>query len=65
MLKTPPSPEPLLSVRDVAAVLGCARRTVERLRSAGKFPGPDVRVGKLPRWRPETLNRWIEAGGGQ
>lgn len=65
MLKTPPLLEPLLSVRDVAAVLGCTRRTVERLRSSGKFPGPDLRVGRMPRWRRETLTRWITEGGGK
>lgn len=63
MLKTPSVLEPLLSVSDVAAVLGCTRRTVERLRSSGNFPGPDLQVGKLPRWEPETVRAWIRAGG--
>ena len=55
--------EPLLSVRDVADALGCGRRTIERMRSAGKFPRPDLHVGKLPRWKRETLTRWIAEGG--
>ncbi len=61
--KPAPAVEPLLSKRDVAAALGCEIRTVERLASAGRFPRPDVRVGRLPRWKAETIRRWIDQGG--
>ncbi len=47
--------EPLLSVDAIAALLGCAPRTVERLRAAGTPPKPDLRVGSLPRWKAETV----------
>jgi hypothetical protein len=33
------------------------------MRSAGKLPRPDLHVGKLPRWKPESIRRWIEGGG--
>jgi predicted DNA-binding transcriptional regulator AlpA len=55
--------EALLSVADLALVLNASRRAVERMRAAGKLPRPDLRVGKLPRWKPETIREWIERGG--
>lgn len=48
---------------DIAELTGLNRRTLERLRSAGKFPPPDLRIGKRVLWRPETVRRWIEGGG--
>ncbi len=53
--------EPLLSLDDLAAALSCSRRAVERLRSAGKLPAPDLKIGRCPRWKPETLRRWIDS----
>ncbi|MDR3618222.1 MAG: helix-turn-helix domain-containing protein [Paludisphaera borealis] len=58
-----PAIEPLLSIDDVAAALSCSRRLVERMRSAGKLPRPDLHVGRMPRWKRETLVRWIAEGG--
>ncbi len=47
----------------VAAALGVSRRTIERERSAGRFPKPDLMIGKAPLWSPETLTRWVSEGG--
>ena len=55
--------EPMLGIDDLAALLSCSRRLVERMRSAGKVPRPDIKVGKMPRWRVETIRRWIERDG--
>jgi len=59
--------EPLLSMDDLRRILGVSRSKLERLRAAGKIPPPDVdlrTVSKpIPRWRPETIRRWIERGG--
>ncbi len=55
--------EPLLSIDDLAAILNCSRRLVERMRSAGKVPPPDLHVGRMPRWKPATIRAWIERGG--
>jgi hypothetical protein len=55
--------EPLLSIDDLAVILHCSRRLVERMRSAGKLPPPDLLVGRMPRWKPETIRQWIEQGG--
>lgn len=51
--------EPLLGVDDWAAALAVNRRTIERMRAAGKLPRPDLRVGSLPRWKAETIRAWI------
>ncbi len=47
----------------IAKALGISRRTLERERSAGRFPPPDLSIGKMPLWRPETIRRWVEGGG--
>jgi len=60
----PPRPEPLLLRLDaVAGLLSVDRRTLERWRSAGGFPRPDVVKGRLSFWTPATLRAWIERGG--
>ena len=72
---TPPEPEPrvVLIARPLAGrlalrldelpdTLGVSRRTIERERSACRFPPPDRVVGKMPLWSPETIRRWIEGG---
>ncbi len=53
----------LWRLETVALTLGVDRRTVERLRSAGRFPRPDIVIGRMPLWRPATIDAWIEAGG--
>jgi predicted DNA-binding transcriptional regulator AlpA len=50
-------------LNEVAARLGVSRRAVERLRSAGRFPKPDLVIGRMPLWRPQNIDRWIEGGG--
>jgi predicted DNA-binding transcriptional regulator AlpA len=45
---------------ELAEALGVSRRTLERERSAGRFPPPDLRIGKAPLWRPGTVQAWIE-----
>ncbi|QDU23583.1 helix-turn-helix transcriptional regulator [Urbifossiella limnaea] len=60
MTTTPlPDPVALLSVDDVAALLGVSPRTVWRLRDGGHLP-PPVRVGSLVRWRRATLLMWLD-----
>lgn len=49
-------------INTVSAMLGVSRRTLERWISAKRFPGPDVRVGKIGLWETKTIHRWIERG---
>jgi predicted DNA-binding transcriptional regulator AlpA len=53
----------LLSLDGVARFLATSRRTVERLRAAGKFPRPDLHLNRMPRWQRQTILNWIERGG--
>jgi hypothetical protein len=56
--------EPLLSISDLARILQCSRRAVERLRATGELPPPTMMLGKkCPRWKPRVIRDWIEAGG--
>jgi len=50
-------------LNEVADALGVDRRTIERKRAAGKFPKPDLRIGRMPLWTRETLVAWIARGG--
>jgi hypothetical protein len=59
----PASIEPMLGIDDLAVLLNCSRRLVERMRSAGRVPKPDIKVGKCPRWKAATIRAWIERGG--
>jgi hypothetical protein len=56
--------EPLaLRLDELAFALGVSRRAIERERSAGHFPEPDLHIGRMPLWRVETVRRWLERGG--
>ena len=61
-----PHPEreavPRLALRldDVAKALGLSRRTLERERSAGRLPSPDLTIGRMPLWRLQTISRWLD-----
>jgi predicted DNA-binding transcriptional regulator AlpA len=50
-------------LNELAAALRVSRRTIERERSAGRFPKPDLTIGRMPLWRPETIRTWIEEAG--
>ena len=47
---------------ELAEALGVSRRTIERERSAGRFPKPDRTIGKMPVWSPSTIRDWLERG---
>lgn len=56
--------EPMLTLDGLARVLSCDRRTIERMRAAGKLPRADLIIGRRsPRWRPQTIRDWLERGG--
>ena len=59
-----PRVEPLTyRLEDLVDALGLSRRFLERERAAGRFPKPDLRLGKAVLWRVETIRTWIERGG--
>jgi hypothetical protein len=52
-----------MGIDELAETLSVSRRTVERMRAAGKLPRPDCHVLSMPRRRPETVRAWIGEGG--
>jgi predicted DNA-binding transcriptional regulator AlpA len=61
--RRPPVERMALRIEEVAAALGVSRRAVERERSAGRLPRPDLTIGRMPLWRVETIRSWMERGG--
>ncbi|MDR1518618.1 MAG: transcriptional regulator [Planctomycetota bacterium] len=60
--ESPALPGPLLlDVKGVAALLGCEKALVWKLRSTGRIP-PPVRLGRLTRWAATEITRWVAAG---
>ncbi len=51
----------LLTPEDVARILSCSPRTVNRLATSGRIPKP-VRLGRLVRWNRQTHRR-VDRGG--
>jgi predicted DNA-binding transcriptional regulator AlpA len=52
-----------LRLDELAAALGVSRRAIERERSAGRFPKPDLTIGRMPLWKPQTIREWVGRGG--
>ena len=51
----------LISVDELATILGVSSRTVWRLLSAGKLLHP-IRLGGVVRWRYAEVRQWIDDG---
>ena len=51
----------LATVDDVATLLNCSVRHVQRLSDSGRMPSP-VRLGRSLRWSVAAIQEWIEAG---
>ena len=55
-------PEKLLTVKQVAALLGFSKQAVYRLTTDEKSL-PCCKIGRYIRVSPSALARWVEAGG--
>jgi predicted DNA-binding transcriptional regulator AlpA len=68
-LTTPRGPianiEPVVTKADLERILQIDSRTIDRMRSSGRLPKPDLVLSRMPRWRPQTIRQWIESGGGK
>ena len=51
----------LWTVRRVAQALGCAERTVWRMRDSGRMPLA-IKLGGSVKWRRKEILSWIEQG---
>jgi hypothetical protein len=50
-------------IDDISKALGISRRAIEREKAAGRLPKPDLVIGRMPLWSPETIRAWVEGGG--
>ena len=50
--------EKLFTRKTLAETLGVTPAEVDRLRRLSEMPQPFF-IGRLPRWRPETINEWL------
>jgi hypothetical protein len=48
-----------LGKQGFARFLGISVRSLDRANAVGLLPEPDLRVGRSPRWSPETVTRWL------
>jgi predicted DNA-binding transcriptional regulator AlpA len=53
----------LLRLEDLSIATRLSSRTITRLRASGRLPKPDFCYGRLPRWYPRTIERWLAGGG--
>ncbi len=53
-------PLDLLSTQQICERLSIAPRTLQTWRQSGRFPAPDLAVGKTLRWRRASLERWLD-----
>lgn len=51
----------LISIRQVAEILGCSTRHIQRLADGGKMPKP-IRLGSLLRWPRQVIEEWVASG---
>jgi excisionase family DNA binding protein len=51
----------LLDIRQVARLLGCSPRHIQRLADAGRIPRP-IHLGALLRWPKSAIEGWVVAG---
>lgn len=49
----------LIDSKEVSKILGCCKKTVERLEQRGALPQA-MRVGRLRKWSRKTILSWIE-----
>ena len=51
----------LLDIRQIAGLLCCSSRHVQRLADSGKMPRP-IHLGSLLRWPKAAIESWVAAG---
>ncbi len=50
---------PMLDIKGVAAFLAIGQRTAWRWVRNGTLPRPDLRRGRIVRWRAETIEHFL------
>lgn len=57
--------EQMLRTRDITSMIRVHDRTFRRMLSCGKFPMPDVRMGRSMRWYASTVKDWMDDHNGR
>jgi excisionase family DNA binding protein len=52
----------MLTTEQLADMLHCSTRTVQRMAASGRLPG-SVRVGNLVRWPRPVIEAWVRGAG--
>lgn len=60
---TPPVQRLAYRLDELAQALGVSRRLLERERSAGRLPKPNLRMGRISLWGIDSVRDWIAGGG--
>jgi hypothetical protein len=55
--------EPLWTRADYARFLNVALPTFERWRSRGELCPADLMLNRMPRWRRQSVEKWMERNG--
>ncbi len=49
----------VLTREEAARIIRVSPKTIYRLCCLGRFPAPDFRIGRSPRWLSTTIESWI------
>lgn len=55
----------LMSLAEVAEMLGIKPESVTRYLTGGRFPEPDKRFGRYPAWYKSTIRDWQKTRPGK
>lgn len=58
MEPTSSPPEPLWTIRDLAALMGKSAHSIEQMRHAGYLP-PAIKIGRRVYWHRATIDAWL------
>ena len=50
----------IVPIKQVCARVGMARHTVLKLIREGRFPRPLYPAPRMPRWRTDEIDEWLE-----
>ena len=65
MEKLPNTEIDMIPISEASKMLKIGVRTLWRWSSSGKFPEPDLKIGKVVRWKRTTIAEWINNQKGE
>lgn len=49
----------MICIAEASKVLKIGVRTLWRWSTSGRFPKPDLKIGKVVRWKKTTISEWV------